>query len=156
MHQNTGASCRVFPWRVTSSQHFIDCPQKMAHPVTLSISRRRRVSSNFKPQFITYIKRIEVEVGVPWSAEPVNLLLVGQDCIALLYLLHLQNKTRFKWIIVFTTYSIFQFSNRNIYEKVYILLGLGIGCNFMINNQLQATDGLLIIISSSHFCSIEY
>ena len=31
--------------------------------------------------------------------------------------------------------------------------GLGIGCNFMIDNQLQPTDRLLIIISSSHFCS---
>ena len=32
-------------------------------------------------------------------------------------------------------------------------LGLGIGCNFMIDNQLQPTDRLLIIISLSHFCS---
>ena len=32
-------------------------------------------------------------------------------------------------------------------------LGLGIGCNFMIDNQLQPTDRLSIIISSSHFCS---
>ena len=33
------------------------------------------------------------------------------------------------------------------------LVGLGIGCNFMIDNQLQPTDRLSIIISSSHFCS---
>ena len=32
-------------------------------------------------------------------------------------------------------------------------LGLGICCNFMIDNQLQPTDRLSIIISSSHFCS---
>ena len=32
-------------------------------------------------------------------------------------------------------------------------LGLGIGCNFMIDNQLQPTDRLSMIISSSHFCS---
>ena len=31
-------------------------------------------------------------------------------------------------------------------------VGLGIGCNFMIGNQLQPTDRLSIIISSSHFC----
>ena len=31
--------------------------------------------------------------------------------------------------------------------------GLGIGCNFMIDNQLQPTDRLSIIISSSHCCS---
>ena len=33
------------------------------------------------------------------------------------------------------------------------LVGLGIGSNFMIDNQLQPTDRLSIIISSSHFCS---
>ena len=33
------------------------------------------------------------------------------------------------------------------------ILGLGIGCNFMIDNQLQPTDPLSIIISLSHFCS---
>ena len=32
-------------------------------------------------------------------------------------------------------------------------VGLGIGCNFMIDNQLQPIDQLSIIISSSHFCS---
>ena len=31
------------------------------------------------------------------------------------------------------------------------LLGLGIGCNFMIDNQLQPTDRLSIMISSLHF-----
>ena len=30
------------------------------------------------------------------------------------------------------------------------ILGLGIGCNFIIDNQLQPTDRLSIIISSSH------
>ena len=33
------------------------------------------------------------------------------------------------------------------------ILGLGIGCNFMIYNQLQPTKRLSIIISLSHFCS---
>ena len=35
----------------------------------------------------------------------------------------------------------------------YVLsIGLGIGCNFIIDNQLQPTNRLSIVISSSHFC----
>ena len=41
----------------------------------------------------------------------------------------------------------------NTNSKCYWPLGLGIGCNFMIGNQLQPTDRLSIIINSSHFCS---
>ena len=37
--------------------------------------------------------------------------------------------------------------------RLHQILGLGIGCKFMIDNQLQPTDRLSIIISSSHFCS---
>ena len=40
-----------------------------------------------------------------------------------------------------------------MYNYIFKILGLGIGCNFMIDNQLQPTDQLSIIISSSHFCS---
>ena len=45
-------------------------------------------------------------------------------------------------------------SFKSQYQKRHVLyLGLGIGCNFMIDNQLQLTSRLSIIISSSHFCS---
>ena len=40
-----------------------------------------------------------------------------------------------------------------IISEVVDKVGLGIDCNFMIDNQLQQTDRLSIIISSSHFFS---